>query len=748
MQGSGKGYNLSINMNVHMMSDIVSVSSPSHSISSQIHGRTASAGLTFGSEPMSKDLIVNIEVSAPHEPRVCLEVNESGDLAAMVTLFPHFQFQDVPAEIVFVVDRSGSMSGSRIKHARECMQLFMRSLPEDCYFNIIGFGSSFRKLFPSSKKYDDSSLRAASSHISSMGSDLGGTQLVEPLRSVFTSTPIRGYPRQVFVLTDGQVSNTAEVIKLVETNKQTNRVFSLGLGESVSHNLVEGIARAGRGTAQFVANGEEMAEKVMKQLKEAIQPALTNVKVDWGYSASASGQQPAPAPAQPSGAIVMSLLGYTSPAASAPPAPRVEVHQAPFVVPPVFDSHHFLIYALYSENKPPCTVKITAQSPDGPLVVELPVDPSKSIHGKLIHTLAARAMIRDLEEGRSWMSELGYDQNSSQVKQEIVRLGTKFQLASQHTSFIAVEERTGHHFDCWFDDFHHVHHHHHHQPVPVNVPQARASSSSSASYSFSSAAAPRSGRGGGARGGASRERCSDRSSSSSLKKKSMARPQQKGKNSCKSYDSASYDSRPQQQSFGGGGYGGGAPGGAPPMRGMMASGGPPPPSAPAAPPSMDFFAKETKSMAYAEGAYDEDDEDFGAFDDAAPSFKSSVRSDLASLSLTPSSVSRPSLSSITLEQSVNGSFPLSGNVTSPLGVDVGTLKDILSNLKLSKAGGVEGEKVIATALVVVYVEKYYAEQRGVWERFIGKARKFLENQARVAGAESVPEILQAVSLLV
>ena len=734
MQGSGKGYNLSINMNVHMMSDIVSVSSPSHSISSQIHGRTASAGLTFGSEPMSKDLIVNIEVSAPHEPRVCLEVNESGDLAAMVTLFPHFQFQDVPAEIVFVVDRSGSMSGSRIKHARECMQLFMRSLPEDCYFNIIGFGSSFRKLFPSSKKYDDSSLRAATSHISSMGSDLGGTQLVEPLRSVFTSTPIRGYPRQVFVLTDGQVSNTAEVIKLVETNKQTNRVFSLGLGESVSHNLVEGIARAGRGTAQFVANGEEMAGKVMKQLKEAIQPALTNVKVDWGYSASASGQQPAPAPAQPSGAIVMSLLGYTSPAASAPPAPRVEVHQAPFVVPPVFDSHHFLIYALYSENKPPCTVKITAQSPDGPLVVELPVDPSKSIHGKLIHTLAARAMIRDLEEGRSWMSELGYDQNSSQVKQEIVRLGTKFQLASQHTSFIAVEERTGHHFDCWFDDFHHVHHHRHHQPVPVNVPQARASSSSSASYSLSSAAAPRSGRGGARRESDSRDRCRKKSSK-------------------KSYDSASYNSRPQQQSFGGGGYGGG-PGGAPPMMGMMAGGGPPPPpAAAAAPPSMDFFAEEKKSMAYAESAsfkeYEEEDEDFGAaFDDDAPAFESSVRSDLASLSPTPSSVSRPSLSSITLEQSVNGSFPLSGNVTSPLGVDVGTLKDILSNLKLSKAGGVEGEKVIATALVVAYVEKYYAEQRGVWERFIGKARKFLENQARVAGAESVPEILQAVSLLV
>jgi len=96
---------------------------------------------------MSKDFIVNVEVSQPHEPRVCLELNEDGDLAAMVTLFPHFQFRDIPAEVVFVVDRSGSMSGSQIKNARAVMQLFMRSLPEDCYFNVIGFGSNFKKLY-------------------------------------------------------------------------------------------------------------------------------------------------------------------------------------------------------------------------------------------------------------------------------------------------------------------------------------------------------------------------------------------------------------------------------------------------------------------------------------------------------------------------------------------------------------------------------------------------------------------------
>lgn len=153
----------------------------------------------------------------------------------------------------------------------------MRSLPEGTLFNIIGFGSSFSSLFKSSVEYNENHLKQAVDHVDKMTANMGGTEILNPLKSIFSTKPKEGIPRQLFVLTDGEVSNPDSCIDVIKQQALSTRVFTFGIGEEVSKRLVSGMAKAGNGGAEFVKSGDNMDEKVMRQLEKALRPALTDV---------------------------------------------------------------------------------------------------------------------------------------------------------------------------------------------------------------------------------------------------------------------------------------------------------------------------------------------------------------------------------------------------------------------------------------------------------------------------------------
>ena len=88
-----------------------------------------------------------------------------------------------------------------------------------------------------------------------ISANLGGTEILNPLRFILQQEVKAGLARQVFVLTDGQVSNSGACISLVRKHSATNRVFTLGVGSAADRHLVKGLARAGQGTAMFTSQG-------------------------------------------------------------------------------------------------------------------------------------------------------------------------------------------------------------------------------------------------------------------------------------------------------------------------------------------------------------------------------------------------------------------------------------------------------------------------------------------------------------
>uniref|UniRef100_H3DCV8 von Willebrand factor A domain containing 5B2 n=1 Tax=Tetraodon nigroviridis TaxID=99883 RepID=H3DCV8_TETNG len=184
-------------------------------------------------------------------------------------------------ELLFLVDRSGSMSGTKIQSVKEAMVIALKSLPPGTKLNIVGFGTTIKPLFTSSKLSTDVTILQACEYLQRMRADMKGTNLLGALSWVYQQPMQRSYPRQVFIITDGCVSNVAKVLELVRRNACAGRCFGLGLGPKACRRLLQGVAKLTGGTAEYLDDEERLQPKVIKSLKKAFEPVLTDVRVDW-----------------------------------------------------------------------------------------------------------------------------------------------------------------------------------------------------------------------------------------------------------------------------------------------------------------------------------------------------------------------------------------------------------------------------------------------------------------------------------
>uniref|UniRef100_A0A7N6BH28 von Willebrand factor A domain containing 5A n=1 Tax=Anabas testudineus TaxID=64144 RepID=A0A7N6BH28_ANATE len=250
-----------------------------------------------------RDVELLIYYTDAHQPTAVVESGQAsaktgtlmGDPVVMVSLYPEFPQSVMSSvascgEFIFLLDRSGSMDcpinnsnqqETRIASARDTLLLLLKSLPMGCYFNIYSFGTIYEHMFPKSVEYSEKTMEEALKKVEKMTADLGGTEILRPLKDIYSQPCIPNQPRQLFAFTDGEVENTKEVINLVKKNSGSHRCFSFGIGEGASTALINGLAKEGGGHAQFITGGDRMQPKVMQSLRFALQPAVQDVSVTW-----------------------------------------------------------------------------------------------------------------------------------------------------------------------------------------------------------------------------------------------------------------------------------------------------------------------------------------------------------------------------------------------------------------------------------------------------------------------------------
>merc|ERR1719232_733600 len=179
-----------MSLEILMQTAIISVTSPSHSISITNKSKYREYFMTSvkfdgNTSMMDKDLIVFINSKEPHKPKVLIEKDEDDSHVAMLTFVPDFRLVEHKMEAIFLVDCSGSMGGQSMDLAKEALQVFLHSLPVSTYFNVIIFGSSHKSLFPESKIYDDDNFLDAQTSVNGISANMGGTEILSPLRYIF-----------------------------------------------------------------------------------------------------------------------------------------------------------------------------------------------------------------------------------------------------------------------------------------------------------------------------------------------------------------------------------------------------------------------------------------------------------------------------------------------------------------------------------------------------------------------------------
>jgi hypothetical protein len=95
---------------------------------------------------------------------------------------------------------------NEIKQTRECLNLFIRSLSDKSFFNIIPFESNFKALFPEAVNSDKETSKQALGIAQHMETDFDGTEISGSLSSIFHKSLKVTNASQLFVISDGSGS--------------------------------------------------------------------------------------------------------------------------------------------------------------------------------------------------------------------------------------------------------------------------------------------------------------------------------------------------------------------------------------------------------------------------------------------------------------------------------------------------------------------------------------------------------------
>jgi Ca-activated chloride channel homolog len=275
-----------------------------HSIAIELRDSGVTRIAVQPGERLNRDFILRYRIA---EESVKTSLTLVPDVAGsegtfVLNVVPPVDFSTAPSrptrrrDVIFVLDRSGSMGGWKMVAARRALGRMIDSLTNRDCFAVLAFDDEVETPVLCSEGLVAASDRNRFRVIEWLATldARGGTELAQPLAQAaaqLAEKQTNGTDRVLVLLTDGQVGNEDQILRALVKELKGIRVFTLGIDQAVNETFLRRLAALGGGSCDLVESEDRLDEVMAKVQRRIGSPLLTDLRLEPAHLTLDSGSQ-------------------------------------------------------------------------------------------------------------------------------------------------------------------------------------------------------------------------------------------------------------------------------------------------------------------------------------------------------------------------------------------------------------------------------------------------------------------------
>ncbi len=280
----------SLQLTLKSQHSITNIYSPTHAITvSRPNEKEALIGFEKNQAVLDKDFQLFYTPGDKDVGLTALTHRPNGDQNGyfMLLVSPRAELsksQQVPRDMVFVLDTSGSMRGKRLTQAKNALKYCLSNLTTGDNFAIMNFATTVNKYTDRLLPATPENIAAARKWVDALEAT-GGTAIDDALRTALgMRTDDKGRTFTIVFFTDGMptIGETRPEKILQNVAKQNTgntRIFSFGVGDDVNAALLDALSDGSRAVSTYVRESEDIEAKVSGLYAKISNPVLTNLRL-------------------------------------------------------------------------------------------------------------------------------------------------------------------------------------------------------------------------------------------------------------------------------------------------------------------------------------------------------------------------------------------------------------------------------------------------------------------------------------